>query len=361
MNFVHIADMHFDSPFVNLSEKDTLGDLRRLEQRKVFKKIIEYIKENQIQYFFISGDLYENRYVKLSTIEFINKLFKEIPKTKIFIAPGNHDPYIKNSYYNKFNWNDNVKIFKSNIEKVETDEANIYGFGFDDFYCTNCNIENINLEETKKPNILVMHGTLDGTSIEEKQYNSIPRKELEQKGFDYVALGHIHKLDYNTTKQQRIVYPGSTISLGFDELGMHGMIIGKIENKKLDIEFKPLEDEKFKKIEIDCTNITSKEELIEEINDLKIMEGYYIEIILAGSRNFEIDKYDLLKYIESKQIIKIKNNTNIAYDLEKIANQSTLKGIFVKEMLNRLKNENLTKDEKEKIEKSIEIGLDALK
>lgn len=206
-----------------------------------------------------------------------------------------------------------------------------------------------------------MHGTLDGTSIEEKQYNSIPRKELEQKGFDYVALGHIHKLDYNTTKQQRIVYPGSTISLGFDELGMHGMIIGKIENKKLDIEFKPLEDEKFKKIEIDCTNITSKEELIEEINDLKIMEGYYIEIILAGSRNFEIDKYDLLKYIESKQIIKIKNNTNIAYDLEKIANQSTLKGIFVKEMLNRLKNENLTKDEKEKIEKSIEIGLDALK
>ena len=361
MNFVHIADMHFDSPFVNLSEKDTLGDLRRLEQRKVFKKIIEYIKENQIQYFFISGDLYENRYVKLSTIKFINKLFKEIPKTKIFIAPGNHDPYIKNSYYNKFNWNDNVKIFKSNIEKVETDEANIYGFGFDDFYCTNCNIENINLEETKKPNILVMHGTLDGASIEEKQYNSIPRKELEQKGFDYVALGHIHKLDYNTTKQQRIVYPGSTISLGFDELGMHGMIIGKIENKKLDIEFKPLEDEKFKKIEIDCTNITSKEELIEEINDLKIMEGYYIEIILAGSRNFEIDKYDLLKYIESKQIIKIKNNTNIAYDLEKIANQSTLKGIFVKEMLNRLKNENLTKDEKEKIEKSIEIGLDALK
>ena len=53
MKFVHIADMHFDSPFVNLSEKDIMGDLRRLEQRKVFKKIIEYIKENNIKYFFI--------------------------------------------------------------------------------------------------------------------------------------------------------------------------------------------------------------------------------------------------------------------------------------------------------------------
>ena len=74
MKFVHIADMHFDSPFVNLSEKDIMGDLRRLEQRKVFKKIIEYIKEKNIKYFFISGDLYEHKYIKQSTIEYINKL-----------------------------------------------------------------------------------------------------------------------------------------------------------------------------------------------------------------------------------------------------------------------------------------------
>ena len=63
MKFVHIADMHFDRPFVNLSDKNILGDLRRLEQRKVLKKIIDYIKENKIEYLFISGDLYENQYV----------------------------------------------------------------------------------------------------------------------------------------------------------------------------------------------------------------------------------------------------------------------------------------------------------
>ena len=87
MKFVHIADMHFDSPFVKLSDKDILGDLRRLEQRKVFKKIIEYIKNNNIKYFFISGDLYEHKYIRQSTIEYINNLFKEIPETHIYIAP----------------------------------------------------------------------------------------------------------------------------------------------------------------------------------------------------------------------------------------------------------------------------------
>ena len=123
MKFIHMADMHFDRPFVNLSDRDILGDLRRLEQRKVFKKIIEYIKQNKIEFLFMAGDIYEHTYVKKTTIEFINNLFKEIPETKIFISPGNHDPKIKNSYYNKFNWNGNVHIFSHEIERIEFPEV----------------------------------------------------------------------------------------------------------------------------------------------------------------------------------------------------------------------------------------------
>ena len=34
MKFVHIADMHFDSPFTSLGRIEGLSDIRRLEQRK---------------------------------------------------------------------------------------------------------------------------------------------------------------------------------------------------------------------------------------------------------------------------------------------------------------------------------------
>ena len=71
MKFVHIADMHFDALFSMLSDKQEFGKIRRLEQRDVFEKIIDYIKENQIPYFFISGDLYEHKYIRQSTIEYI--------------------------------------------------------------------------------------------------------------------------------------------------------------------------------------------------------------------------------------------------------------------------------------------------
>ena len=359
MKFVHIADMHFDSPFVNLSEKDIMGDLRRLEQRKVFKKIIEYIKENNIKYFFISGDLYEHKYIKQSTIEYINKLFEEIPETNIYIAPGNHDPYTKNSYYNKYNWSKNVKIFGPKVEKIETQDVNIYGYGFDDFYCSDSGVENIEIEQTEKPNILIIHGNIDGSTIEDMQYNSMSKKMLEEKGFDYVALGHIHKKDYNTEENQKIVYPGSTISLGFDELGEHGMIVGDVEKNKLEIQFVKLDDKQFTKRELNVDNIYSKEELIEKINELKIEENNYVEIILIGNRNFEINKYDLIRYILNNNIIKIKDNTKIAYDLEKLENENTLKGLFIKEMNKKIKNAE-TEEEKEIIEKSIEIGLASL-
>ena len=359
MKFVHIADMHFDSPFVNLSEKDIMGDLRRLEQRKVFKKIIEYIKENNIKYFFISGDLYEHKYIKQSTIDYINKLFEEIPETNIYIAPGNHDPYTKNSYYNKYNWSKNVKIFGPKVEKIETQDANIYGYGFDDFYCSDSGVENIEIEQTEKPNILIIHGNIDGSTIEDMQYNSMSKKMLQEKGFDYVALGHIHKKDYNTEENQKIVYPGSTISLGFDELGEHGMIVGDVEKNKLETQFIKLDDKQFTKRELNVDNIYSKEELIEKINELEIEENNYVEIILIGNRNFEINKYDLIKYILNNNIIKIRDNTKIAYDLEKLENENTLKGLFIKEMNKKLKNAE-TEEEKEIIEKSIEIGLASL-
>ena len=206
MKFVHIADMHFDSPFVKLSDKDILGDLRRLEQRKVFKKIIEYIKNNNIKYFFISGDLYEHKYVRQSTIEYINKLFKEIPETKIFIAPGNHDPYLKNSYYNKFNWNENVKIFNSEIEKIELPEADIYGFGFDDFYCNNSNIENIeqyikNYDEDKTEENLVFH---------EKQ-------DMEAMQKEYMLLG-LRKIDGVSIQEFKIKFVANPVFLYHSEL-----------------------------------------------------------------------------------------------------------------------------------------------
>ena len=167
-------------------------------------------------------------------------------------------------------------------------------------------------------------------------------------------------MDYNTEDNQIAVYPGSTVSLGFDELGPHGMIVGDLKKDKLQLEFIPLDEVEFKLQDVDVTEMNSKEELIEKINELEFAENNLIEIILVGKRNFEIDKYELYKLISNDKVIKIKNKTKINYNLEKLANETTLKGLFAKEMLQKLSDENLSDENREIIEKAVEIGLDAL-
>ena len=324
MKFVHIADMHFDAPFSTFSDNENLGKIRRLEQRDVFQKIINYIKENEIQYFFIAGDFIEHKFIKQSTIEYINSLFKTIPNTKIFISPGNHDPYLKKSFYNTYNWNNNVTIFSGKLEQVSLNDINIFGYGFTDFYSNKVELNNIKLDKNKL-NILVIHGSLDSSENVEVQYNPISHKELENAEFDYVALGHIHKKNIQESKiNSRIVYPGSTVSLGFDELGNHGMVVGEITKEKCELEFIKLDPKSFIEMELNLSDTNSEDDLVQEINNLELEENSYYKIILTGKRKFEINTNQIKKMILNENIIKIKNKTKPDFDIQEISKRNTL-------------------------------------
>ncbi len=138
------------------------------------------------------------------------------------------------------------------------------------------------------------------------------------------------------------------------------MIVGDLEKDNIKLDFIPLAEIEFKLEEIDISDIISKEELIEKIDELNFDEKELIEIILVGKRNFEINVYELYKLISNQKIIKIKNKTKINYNLEQLSNETTLKGLFAKKMLDKLKNEVITEEDKIKIEKAIEIGMEAL-
>ena len=338
MNFVHIADVHFDEPFTVISDRANLGQERRLAQREAFRKVIEFIKENNIEYFFISGDLYEHDYIRESTIKYINDLFKEIPNTKIYITPGNHDPYLKDSYYKIYDWSSNVKIFTNKLEKIENADVNIYGYGFDNYEINNNEIENIYLTNNK-PNILITHGDIYNIS----KYNPINIKKLQNIGFSYIALGHIHKRDN--------MYPGSLISNGFDETGEHGFIYGEINNNIIKTQFIKADDTMFIVQDFDISEITSEEELIEKLNLIEANNNLY-EINLIGYRNFIINLN--MKLIQ-KNIIKIKDNTKVKYEIKE--NNNTLKGIFIKKIKENLEKKEITEEEFEKI---IELGINSL-
>ena len=260
--------------------------------------------------------------------------------------------------YKTFNWNDNVHIFGDKIELIENEDCDIYGYGFDDFYKRDSELEDFTIKNKEKINILITHGSLNGGTIEDMEYNPLNKNRLKEIGFDYVALGHIHKLDYNNEENQRIIYPGSTISMGFDELGKHGVILGDIDKEKVNLEFLPIDNKEFKELELDISNLNSVEELIEKINELNLEKNVFYKLILIGDKNFEINIYNLFKFISNENIIKIKNNTKLKINLEEISKNNNLKGLFVKEILEELNKHNY---DKEMLNDVLEIGLEVIK
>lgn len=359
MKFVHIADMHFDIPFTSLNMKGDLGDIRRLDQRKIFKKIIDYIKENNIDYFFISGDLYEHEYIKKSTIDYINNCFQEIPNTNVFIAPGNHDPYVLGSYYDSYNFSSNVYIFKGDIENKEMEDVNIYGMAFTSFYMDGIELNSIGNLDSDKPNIFLVHCDLNGSRDEDGfTYNNINETKLKSLEFDYVAMGHIHKTNFNPNSKNTILYPGSPISMGFDELGSHGMIVGEInQNKEVSLEFVKLDDKEFIVKELNVEQFNSEEELVLYIQNLNLIDNNFYKINLIGKRNFDIEPRKILKLVMKDNVLKIKDFTKLNYDLKSLSKENSLKGYFVKEALRKLDAGEASEEE---IQKAIEIGLDVM-
>jgi DNA repair protein SbcD/Mre11 len=395
MRFIHMADIHFDSPFTVLASRNNLANIRRLEQREAFKKAIEYIKVEKIPFLFISGDLYEQEYIRESTIEYINNLFKTIPETRIFISPGNHDPFLSNSFYNTFNWNKNVTIFNSEIKIIETEEVDIYGFGFTDFYCENSRIEEIKLKNKNKINILITHGALDASKTLDMQYNPLNSNKLKEIGFDYIALGHIHKANYENNRNN-FIYPGSLISFGFDELGEHGFLDIKInknnseiknkieenkinnseiknkieENKinnleeknyekdKIEIKFLRADERKFEEESIDISSIKSEEELIEKLDEMNLEEENFYKIILKGTKKIELNETRICKLTQKDMILKVRDKTETEYNIDNLAMQKNLKGMFVKNLLEKLKSDP---QEEDSIKKAMEIGLKLFK
>lgn len=340
MKFIHLADVHLDTPFKTLSDRADMGNERRLEQRKALKDAIDFAKEKKVDAIFIAGDLFEYEYVKKSTVEFVNNLFKEIPEIKIFITPGNHDPYLKNSFYNTYKFSDNVTIFDSNIKKVETEKYNVYGYGFDNFEMDGKikNEEIFNLDKSKI-NIFISHGDI----YTESKYNYMPLKTLENVGFDYIALGHVHKRDK--------YYSGSLISLGFDELGKHGFIYGEINENSENIndeysqnnaklKFIQADERELIVKDFDVSNINSEDELIEKINEINT-ENNLFEVNLVGTKHFEISIN--IKLIQ-QNVIKIKDSTKI--EIQNMnENEKTLSGFFAKNLKEKLEQNEITEEE----------------
>ncbi len=366
IKFIHFSDLHLDSPFTSIGPDYKRINRRRQDLLEVFDRIINTVKKENADLLLISGDLYEHFYVKKSTINHINKRFEEINCTKVFIVPGNHDPYINNSYYKNFQWCSNVYILSEERPKVEFDSMNlcIYGLGFEDFYKETFLSDELKAVNTDKVNILLVHGTVD-MNFTKKAYNLLSSEELSKLNMDYIALGHFHNKIDDLGKKGVIYNPGSPEPLGFDEEGEHGIYIGTINKELLDLEYRNVNLKQYRTVIISIEGISSDEQAVEKIRlclGESPLDNILVNIVLKGHINEEYrpDASKIKKLLgEDAFYSDIEDKTLPEYNYEELKNEPGLRGLYVRKLLDRVER---AKSEKEKylLMKSLYYGIEAI-
>lgn len=364
IKIMHSADLHFDTPFNDVDESQS--KLNREELKEVFNKIINICNKESVDIFLLAGDIFDNYTINKETIHFIEVALGNLKNTKVFISPGNHDPYGNKSFYKLVNWPENVHIFKGDLEKIYIEEfnTNVWGIGFTERHVKTSMVKNV-LADNNSINLMVIHGELSN-SENGNSYNPILLKDIENSNMDYIALGHRH--GYSGIKKEGntyYAYSGCPQGRGFDELGDKGVILGYVTKGAVDLNFIKTSKRNYIEEKIDISNTFGYEEICNLILD-KISEESrkvnFYKIVLYGEvdKEFKLDADILENRLKDKfYFCKIKDSTSIKLNLEEISKGYSVKSIFVKKMLEKIENA-VDDEEKEVLRLSLKLGLSTL-
>lgn len=356
IKFIHTGDLHLGLQFKKSSFPKKIADRRRIELWHTFERIVDKAIEDKVDFLFIAGDLFEKEYFTLGDMKRLKSTLEKATNVDIIITAGNHDTLNKNSLYYMMDWPQNISIFHSRglDKKVFEDKGVcVYGYSWD----TAENNKNIFMDFQKlddgKTNILIIHGDVFS---KDSVYLPLDKNYLSNLGFDYVALGHIHKAEVFSNK---MAYCGSPEPLNFGETGEHGIIQGIIDNRNTEIEFIPFSKRKFIKETIEINENMNYLDILNSIRECSRKDssnGNLYRIDLEGVIDRHIDLDNLIKDLENDFYhLELIDNTIIDYDLDSLEdeNSNNIIGYFIREM----KKKNL---EDMVVKNALYMGLEVL-
>lgn len=362
IKILQAGDLHFDTPFKDLDKNISI--ISKEELLEVFSKIIDTSMENSVDILLLTGDIFDNLTINKKTLIFIKNQIERISNIRVFISPGNHDPYNEKSFYKMINWPDNVYIFKGSIENIIVEDLNtvVWGAAFNEYHVRKSMLKDINIKENYI-NIMTIHGDISNTD-DGNEYNPITIKDIENSKLDYIAIGHRHNysgiLRENNTYY---AYAGCPQGRGFDELGDKGVILGEITKGAVDLSFVRTSKRNYYVEEIDISNSVSYEEVrlkILSAIDKEERENNLYKIILKGEVESYINLREdiILEKIKNDfYFVKVIDKTEVKLDFDKISKDYSIKGVYAKKLLEKMKEEDCNN---EILQMALKLGIQSL-
>lgn len=364
VKILHCADIHIGAAESFLGAR---ADLRRYETVLTFERIIDTAVNAGVDVVAVAGDLFDSNTADARLYRPVLEKISSVPDIKVLFAAGNHDPLLSSSPFLKNKNPENLYVFPEHDHCFTFDDIKLraYGRSFGNVYVQGEQSFGITPPDDEYVNLMVLHGELTGDLS--SQYNAVTAEFIKNSGMDYIALGHIHKrTEPQKSGNTYYAYCGCPEGQGFDETGEKGVYVGTVGKSLCALEFIPLAKRRHFHIKTDVTGLASQAEIVNKIaEDIKNTAGsgweenlYKIELAGGVKEGIDVNTAEIIARIsDTVYYAKVKDSTVPALDIEQLASEISLKGLFVKNMLSRM--ENASDDEKEELAAALRLGLKA--
>lgn len=370
MKFLHLADLHLGK---KLGEYD-LCDV----QKDMLDKLVNLCLTKGLPVIAISGDVYDTRDPSVAATSLLDHFLAQCNKNSINVVmiPGNHDQADKLHFGSEIFKENHIYIttdVRESLKPITIDDVNFYLLPFVNKYdikntfpelkdiktndydnlqnCLSYVINKMKIDKCKK-NVLLAHQSVLG-SKEKKLYPSGSEVSLDIdidgsiggedivsssvfKDFNYVALGHIHKM-MNVEDNMR--YPGALLKYHKDEANNKKSftIVDTRDFSIEEVEIKPLRDVvvlngdfEFLKKEVQYKDdyvyfvLNDKEYIQDPMAKLKTIFNYPVSISYNStkSNSYTNNKYEDVEQISKldlfKDLYKSQKSENLSSEQEEI-------------------------------------------
>ena len=290
MKIMHLSDLHIGK---KVNEYSMLQD-----QIYILKEILRIIDNEKVETVIIAGDVYDRSLPPNEALELFDEFLYQLSSrnVNVFVISGNHDSPERISYGGRMMTENKIflsPVYDGNVKPISLNddygEVNFYLLPFirpADIrrYFPDENIENytdavkvaidnMNVDFSER-NILITHQFVTGAELSESEdiivggTDNVSGEVFD--GFDYVALGHIHR--EQTVGKDNIRYCGTPLKYSFSE--------AKHIKSVTILDFKDKENIEYSKIPLT------------PLRDMREIRGTYYELTLKSNyENTNVDDY----------------------------------------------------------------------
>ena len=351
MKFIHTADLHIGKSVCEHSMLD--------EQRFILASILDVVKREKPDAFLVAGDVYDKSVPSAEAVAVLDDFLVRLSETgtKVFVLSGNHDSAERIAFGGRLMADRGVYMspvysgaFTPVTLKDESSEVDVWMLPFvrpvtvraclesdedraqvtDYTSAMRMAIAQMKLTVGRR-NVLLAHQFVTGAERSDSEENVGGLDNVDAsvfEGFDYVALGHIHK-PQNVAKDEagvaRVRYSGTPLKYSLSEAS-HKKSLTVIE---LGV-----------KAEIGLANIDVREIPLTPEHDVREIRGTFAELVSPEFQRkqladgFKLDDYVYVKLTDENDVpdaaLKLRgiypNLMMLDYDNERTRNQKIVVG-----------------------------------